>query len=108
DSSGQATVEIPAGSRSTYDLDTRGIDIWNTSRFDTGALQHELTYGGDWVTDDVVTERAGSGDMDVYTPSGTRRVSGVYVQDKVSWEWLEVIGGLRYDSYKLDSDIGES
>lgn len=107
DSSGLPTVDIPAGSQSTYDLETLGIDIWNTSRFDTGALYHELTYGGDWVSDDVVTERAGGGGMDVYTPSGTRRVSGLYIQDKLTWDWLEVIGGLRYDSYRLESDVGE-
>ena len=48
-------ITIPAGSHTTYDLDTYGLDIWNTSRFETGAAAHELTYGGDWVSDDVVT-----------------------------------------------------
>lgn len=108
DSNGQRTVFIPAGSRSTYDLDTIGLDIWNTSRFETGQVGHELTYGGDWVSDDVVTARAGTSGMDVYTPSGRRNVGGVYVQDKLNWEWLEVVAGLRYDSYKLKSDIASS
>jgi hemoglobin/transferrin/lactoferrin receptor protein len=106
DPDGQPTVNIPAGAQSTYDLDNWGIDIWNTSRFETGALGHELTYGGDWVSDDVVTGRAGGG-MDVYTPSGTRTVGGLYLQDKLTWEWLEIVGGLRYDTYRLDSDIGK-
>ena len=48
-------ISIPAGSQTTYDLDTTGIDLWNTSRFDTGSIAHELTYGGDWVSDDVET-----------------------------------------------------
>ena len=93
---------IPAGSQTKYDLGTFSLDLWNTSRFETGSLNHELTYGGDVVSDDMVTLDPGGG-MDTYTPSGKRRVSGGYVQDKITWDWLEVIAGLRYDSYKLDS-----
>lgn len=98
---------FPAGKKTTYDLDTLSFDVWNTSRFETGALGHELTYGGDWVSDNMVTLDP-SGSQDTYTPSGKRRVSGLYLQDKMSWEWLEVIAGLRYDSYSLDSDTAES
>lgn len=97
---GMPTV-IPAGAQTTYDLGTFSFDLWNTSRFDTGSLNHELTYGGDVVSDDMVTLDP-SGSMDTYTPSGKRRVSGVYIQDKITWDWLEVIGGLRYDSYSLE------
>lgn len=97
----------PAGSRSTFDVRTPSVDIWNTSRFETGAVTHELTYGGDWVQDDVETTSPFGG-SDVYTPSGKRRVSGAYVQEKIVWEWLEVVGALRYDSYKLSSDVGEA
>jgi hemoglobin/transferrin/lactoferrin receptor protein len=100
-------VIVPAGSQTTYDLGTYSFDIWNTSRFETGALGHELTYGGDWVSDDVVTENAAGG-SDVYTPSGKRRVSGAYIQDKLTYEWLEIIGALRYDSYELKGDDNDS
>ncbi|MER8631280.1 TonB-dependent hemoglobin/transferrin/lactoferrin family receptor [Mesorhizobium opportunistum] len=96
-------VVLPAGSQSTFDVGTSGIDIWNTSRFETGGVAHELTYGGDWVGDNVKTGGAAGGDS-FYTPSGKRNVSGAYVQDKLTWEWLEVIGGLRYDSYSLKDD----
>jgi hemoglobin/transferrin/lactoferrin receptor protein len=99
---------VPAGSQTSYDLDTYGIDIWNTSRFDTGAFSHELTYGGDWLKDDVVTASP-TGGSDVYTPSGRRTVWGAYVQNKASYDdWLEIIGGLRYDSYKLAGDADSS
>ncbi|MER8399862.1 TonB-dependent hemoglobin/transferrin/lactoferrin family receptor [Mesorhizobium sp. M1348] len=100
-------VVLPAGSKSTFDIGTSGIDIWNTSRFETVGIAHELTYGGDWVADDVETGGTAGGDS-FYTPSGDRNVSGAYVQDKLTWDWLEVIAGLRYDSYKLDSDVGET
>lgn len=100
-------IIVPAGSQTTYDIETPSIDLWNTSRFDTGDVTHELTYGGDWVQDDVVTASP-EGGSDIYTPSGKRRVSGAYIQEKLVWEWLEVVGALRYDSYKLESDVGET
>ncbi|MFC3207947.1 TonB-dependent hemoglobin/transferrin/lactoferrin family receptor [Aquamicrobium soli] len=104
----QPPILVPAGSQSKYDLDTYGIDIWNTSRFETGTVGHEVTYGGDWVNDDVVTARAQAGGMDVYTPSGKRSVGGAYIQDKLTWERFEVIAGLRYDNYELESDVGST
>lgn len=97
----------PAGSQSTFDVRTPSLDIWNTSRFDTGFVSHEVAYGGDWVQDDVDTTSPLGGE-DIYTPSGKRRVSGAYIQEKLVWEWLEVVGALRYDSYKLSSDVGEA
>ncbi|WP_173931003.1 TonB-dependent receptor [Chelativorans sp. Marseille-P2723] len=100
-------IVIPAGSRTTYDLDTLGVDVWNTSRFATGPLDHELTYGGDWLSDDVETESPAGG-SDVYTPSGKRRVWGAYIQDKIRFDWFEIVGALRYDSYSLDGASGES
>jgi hemoglobin/transferrin/lactoferrin receptor protein len=91
---------IASGDATSYDLDTYGVDVWNTSRFDTGMLSHQLTYGGDWLRDHVVTTTP-AGDSDLFTPSGTRRIWGAYIQDKVNYDWLEVIGGLRYDSFEL-------
>jgi hemoglobin/transferrin/lactoferrin receptor protein len=84
----------------TYDLKTYGLDLWNTSRFDTGAVSHEVTYGGDYVLDDAVNTTS-TGGIDFYNPSGERQVWGAYIQDKLTYEWLEIIGGLRYDSYSL-------
>jgi hemoglobin/transferrin/lactoferrin receptor protein len=100
-------ITIPAGSSTDYDLTTYGLDIWNTSRFSTGAVEHELTYGGDWVFDDVVTTSP-TGGSDVYTPSGNRTVWGAYIQDKLTYDWLEVIGALRYDAYRLESDTNSA
>ena len=54
-------------------------------------------------SDDVETGGTAGGDS-FYTPSGKRNVSGAYVQDKLTWDWLEVIAGLRYDSYSLNGD----
>ncbi|MDW6025838.1 TonB-dependent hemoglobin/transferrin/lactoferrin family receptor [Mesorhizobium sp. BAC0120] len=103
DPSNGAPVVVPVGSQTTYDLGTIGIDLWNTSRFETGALAHELTFGGDWVSDDVETGGA-IGGASFYTPSGDRDVGGAYVQEKLTWEWLQVVAGLRYDTYSLKGD----
>ncbi|RVC23755.1 TonB-dependent receptor, partial [Mesorhizobium sp. M7A.F.Ca.CA.004.04.2.1] len=100
-------VVLPAGSTSRFDIGTTSIDIWNTSRFETAGIAHELTYGGDWAGDKVETGGTAGGDS-FYTPSGKRNVSGAYVQDKLTWEWLEVIAGLRYDNYSLKDDTHET
>lgn len=100
-------VVLPAGSTSTFDIGTTSIDIWNTSRFETAGIAHELTYGGDWAGDKVETGGTAGGDS-FYTPSGKRNVSGANVQDKLTWEWLEVIAGLRYDNYSLKDDTHET
>ncbi|WP_186458121.1 TonB-dependent hemoglobin/transferrin/lactoferrin family receptor [Neorhizobium alkalisoli] len=88
----------------SFDVGTLGFDIFNTSKFDTGPLSHELTYGGDFFRDRVKTvDEVGSSDD--LTPSGRRIAYGAYLQDKVSFDnWLEVIGALRYDAYKLEND----
>lgn len=96
-----SVVTIPAGSRTAYDIGTYSIDLWNTSRLETGRVSHELTYGGDWLKDEVDTSSP-IGGSDFYTPSGKRTVWGAYVQEKLTYDWLEVVGALRYDSYSLD------
>ena len=100
-------ITIPAGSRTTYDIDTYGFDVWNTSRFSTAMVDHELTYGGDFLRDSVTT-LSPVGISDVYTPSGRRQVWGAYVQNKATYDWLEVVGALRYDSYSLNGTDLES
>lgn len=98
------SVVIPAGAQTGYDLTTYSFDVWNRSIVDMGAVQHEFTYGGDLVHDRVVTANpmVGGGD-DPYNPSGQRTVGGFYIEDKATYEWLEVIASLRYDLYNLES-----
>lgn len=93
-------ITIPAGSETTYDLTTTAVDAWNTTRFNTGPISHEVTYGGDWVRDDITT-RSPAGGADVYTPSGERTVWGLYLQTKMTFDWLQLIGAVRYDRYEL-------
>ncbi|ANY78201.1 hypothetical protein BB934_08110 [Microvirga ossetica] len=101
----QTTLEgLVAGAEKTFDIGTVGLDLFNTSRFETGPLRHELTYGADLFRDNVVTKDP-IGNSDQLTPPGERLVSGAFVQDRALFsDWLEVIGALRYDSYRLTGD----
>ncbi len=85
----------------TYEIGTVGLDLFNTSRFETGRIAHAVTYGVDVFHDQVETSDP-NGSSDDLTPSGERVVYGAYVQDSAEiTDWLEVIGALRYDGYRL-------
>lgn len=97
-------VVTPAGSERTFEVDTFGFDIFNSSRFTTGQFNHTLTYGGDYFKDDVTTsDPNGSGAL--FTPSGERETYGFYIQEKLEYnDWFELIAALRYDSYELSGN----
>ena len=92
-----------------YLLDTFGIDVHNTSRFETGdSWRHAITYGLDAFQDKVTTNDL-RGTSEVTTPGGRRTVSGGFVQWKANYtSMLEVVGALRYDNYKLESGTTSS
>lgn len=91
-----------AGNRITYDIETSGFDAHNTAHFDTGALAHALTVGGDAVGNRVRTTDNAGGFGAAFTPSGRRTLAGAFVQDEVRYaRWLRVVGALRYDTYEL-------
>ena len=99
-------VLVPAGSTRSFGLTTTGFDTNNTSRFETDALRHTFTIGGDFFKDEVDVDDPLGGSY-VYSPSGNRQAWGAFVQDKVEYsDWFELIGGLRYDGYKLKSVDG--
>jgi hemoglobin/transferrin/lactoferrin receptor protein len=95
------THDDKAGGSETYEIGTVGLDLFNTSRFETGTVAHALTYGGDLFHDQVETSDP-NGSSDDLTPSGERIVYGAFVQDRAELTgWLEVIGALRFDGYRL-------
>jgi hemoglobin/transferrin/lactoferrin receptor protein len=86
----------------SFKIDTIGFDAHNSSRFETGALRHTLTYGADSFRDDVENFDP-NGNGAVLTPNGTRTVSGGFAQWRLNYQtWVEFIGALRYDNYRLD------
>ncbi|KWV52593.1 TonB-dependent receptor [Bradyrhizobium macuxiense] len=91
------------GDKRGYSLDTVGLDVNNTSRFDIGNWRNAVTYGFDAFRDDVQTFD-GRGNSNITTPSGQRTVSGGFVQLKQNYSsWLEIVSAVRYDRYELSS-----
>lgn len=96
------------GSNRGYLLDTFGIDVHNTSRFEVGDWRNAVTYGLDAFQDKVTTNDL-RGTSEVTTPGGKRTVSGGFVQWRANYtSLLEVVGALRYDNYKLESGATSS
>ncbi|WP_407148735.1 TonB-dependent hemoglobin/transferrin/lactoferrin family receptor [Bradyrhizobium sp. ORS 86] len=91
------------GDKRGYSLDTVGLDVNNTSRFDIGEWRNAVTYGFDAFRDDVQTFDS-RGNSNITTPSGQRTVSGGFVQLKQNYSsWLEIVSAVRYDRYDLSS-----
>lgn len=90
------------GDERSFQIDTTGFDLHNTSRFETEMLRHALTYGGDFFEDRVeVQDATGTGDL--FTPNGKRTVGGAFAQWRINYStWLEFIAAARYDDYHLE------
>ena len=94
----------PPGTASSFLLNTGGFNVNNTSRFDTGPFRHAITYGGDFVNDNVNVAE-GNDPGAALTPGGQRSVYGAFVQWQINYStWFEMINALRYDGYNLTGD----
>ncbi|PWL18936.1 TonB-dependent heme/hemoglobin receptor family protein [Falsochrobactrum shanghaiense] len=84
------------GNTRYYDVSTAGIRAYNSSRFETDAMTHTLTYGMDYykLRGESDTDNFGNGEQQAY--GGVLQWQGDYQN------WLELIGAVRYDGYKLD------
>ena len=79
-----------------YDVSTSGFRAHNSSRFETEALKHTVTYGLDYY------KLRGRSDTDNFG-NGEQQAYGGFVQWQGEYQkWLELIGAVRYDGYKLD------
>lgn len=89
----------------SFDVETTGFDIFNTSRFQIGSAKVALTYGGDGF-EDRVTTFAEQGDSAVaLTPGGRRTAAGAFIQSKATFfDTIDIIAALRYDQYEIESD----
>jgi len=93
------------GDRRGYVLDTLGIDVYNTTRFNVGDWRNAVTFGIDAFQDDVKTSDS-RGNSNITTPSGLRTVSGGFAQLKQNYStWFEAVSAIRYDRYELHSPL---
>ncbi len=93
---------FPVGATRSFEVETQGFDVFNTSRFAFNGVKLALTYGGDGFRDTVNTvDPSSSGDE--FTPSGERTVNGGFVQSHLTFhDTVDLIAAVRYDSYDLD------
>ena len=98
-------VLVPAGARRSFEVDTVGADVFNTSRFSFGAIKLALTYGGDLFMDKVSNFDPLEGG-DTFTPNGERTVYGTFVQGRLTFfEKIDLIAAVRYETYSLSGTI---
>jgi hemoglobin/transferrin/lactoferrin receptor protein len=91
------------GDKRGYVLDTLGIDVYNTTRFNVGDWRNAVTLGIDAFQDDVRTSDS-RGNSNITTPGGLRTVSGGFAQLKQNYStWFEAVSAIRYDRYDLHS-----
>lgn len=88
------------GQKRTFAIETIGVDINNTTRFDAGPVKMAVTYGFDAFQDQVRTADPAISAA-LFTPSGRRSVYGGFVQNHMKASIFDVIAALRYDSYEL-------
>jgi hemoglobin/transferrin/lactoferrin receptor protein len=103
-----ASNPVLIGQHRTFDIDTIGTDIFNTSRFNTGSVKHAVTVGADVFQDQVeVIDPISTADL--FTPSGERTAGGAFIQDQIEvTQWLEFIVAGRFDAYSLKGDTVDS
>ncbi|CFX25820.1 TonB-denpendent receptor [Candidatus Filomicrobium marinum] len=92
---------FPAGASRNFTVDTEGVDVFNTSRFEFGSARMALTYGADAFRDEVSNYDLYEGG-DELTPSGKRTVYGSFIQSHWTFfDRIDLIGALRYDNYEI-------
>lgn len=95
-------VTFPAGASRSFNVETEGFDVFNTSRFDYGNVKMALTYGVDGFRDSVSNWDPTEGG-DELTPSGERSVYGTFMQSHWTfYDIVDLIGAVRYDSYEIE------
>jgi len=96
------TIVIPAGAARSVEVQTRGFDVFNTSRVNLANSKLALTYGVDGFQDRVESFDPFD-NQDEFTPGGERTLHGGFVQGKLTlFQIFDLIGAVRYDSYELD------
>ncbi len=97
-------VRITDGRHDERNLQTLGLEAFNTSRFDFhDNAKLALTLGGEIFQDTQKGKRDGAA-IGGY-PDAERNIYGVYIDNTLTlFDDLELTAGLRYDSYSLEAD----
>ncbi len=96
-------IDGGAARKDVSDQNTKGLDIYNTSRLMLGGMGHTLTYGVEFYREKQEGTRNGVNRPQF--PASKGDVLGLYVQDAVAIsETVTLVGGIRYDGFWRDPD----
>ena len=95
--------KLASGTFDNRKVKTTGMDLYNNSKvYSNSFMDHHLTYGVELVKDKH-DGSSSTGELGTF-PDGKGSSFGVFLQDKVTlFQDLNIIPGLRYDSYKIES-----
>lgn len=95
----QIWTKANIGKTRFYNVSTAGFRAYNSSKIETDAMIHTITYGVDYykMRGESDTDNFGNGDQQAY--GGVLQWQGDYQK------WLELIAAVRYDGYRLDGTI---
>lgn len=83
---------LPSGT-TEWVTESRGFNLHNTSRFDTGNIGHALTYGVDYYRDEGISRSQNV----TLTEHGSN--TGLYIQNRMNLGAFRLSGGIRHDRY---------
>jgi len=74
-----------------------GGSLSNVSTFEIGETSHRLTLGADYYSEQGTTQAADG--TEIENDSGNL---GLFLQERLTWDWLSLSLGARYDDYSSD------
>ncbi|MCG5514110.1 TonB-dependent hemoglobin/transferrin/lactoferrin family receptor [Ectothiorhodospira shaposhnikovii] len=91
------------GRNDVTQLNTLGLDLTNTLRFETGPVDHLVVVGLEHYQDRQKGER--DGESRPMYPDARQAVTGIFLVDRLLiTDRLEIAPGLRYDHFSKDAD----
>ncbi len=102
----ERNASMTYGKQQDSEYERLQLDIQNTHSITSGNIEQELTYG----FNNYQMEQKGTVDghaENFVTPDGTRTEHALFIQDRIDWHILTIIGALRYNYYKMDADSGD-
>ncbi len=100
---GPVARALPVGQTRIFDYDSWQVNLTNTSLIEMGKINHTLTYGADYYSQDRFGEQLGKPVNS--QPSGTQNVFGIFIQDEINiLDRLTLTPAIRYASYKTKGD----
>lgn len=92
------------GRLDVIDFETRGVELRNSSVFQLGSgTGHRLSYGIETYQDTQTASRGAA--ANTLFPDAEADFLGVYLQDEIQLRGMDVIPGVRLDTYESRSEI---